>query len=103
MDSSAQAVLGCVENVLVRVKEARRLGHSQNCPELASGGSFVLGVGLESQTTQLVPTQKPSLFSRLIARESRKLIWKYDFRSSGSNVRAVMASVAVLSRPQEYA
>src|SRR5262249_9265252 len=47
----AQAVLGCVENVLVRVEEAARLGHSSNRRELASCGvSSVLVMDLKSQT-----------------------------------------------------
>src|SRR5260370_3365485 len=42
----AQVVLGCVENVLVRMDQAAHLGHR----ELASSGvSFVLDVGLEIQ------------------------------------------------------
>ena len=41
-----------VENVLVRVDEASRPGHSENRGELASGWvSFVLGMGLKSQTS----------------------------------------------------
>src|SRR5271154_1814371 len=50
IDCPAQTVLGCVENVLVRVEAASRLGHSQNRRELASSGiSFVLDVGLQNQ------------------------------------------------------
>src|SRR5271167_1791300 len=45
-DCPSQAVLGCIENVLVRMEEASRLGYSSNRPELASGGvSPVLGMG----------------------------------------------------------
>src|SRR5206468_12371794 len=48
-----QAVLGCVENVLVPVDEASRIGHSENRRELASCGvSFVLDLDLESQTSR---------------------------------------------------
>src|SRR5207253_307691 len=43
----------CVENVLVRVEEASRSGHSKNRLELASSGvSFVLGMALQSQTSR---------------------------------------------------
>src|SRR5712691_11232927 len=52
IDCPAQAVLGRIENVLVRVDEASRPGHSENRGELASGWvSFVLGMGLKSQTS----------------------------------------------------
>ena len=52
IDYPAQAVLDCVENVLVRVDQASRLGHSSNRRELASSGvSFVLGMGLQIQTS----------------------------------------------------
>ena len=53
----AQAVLGCVANVLVRVEEASRLGHSEKRRELASDGvSFVLGMGLQSPTSRRTET-----------------------------------------------
>src|SRR5260370_3251054 len=53
IDGPPQAVLGCVENVLVRVDEASRIGHSENRRELASCGvSFVLDLDLESQTSR---------------------------------------------------
>src|SRR5580700_9386486 len=52
IDCPAQAVLGGVENVLVRMDEASRLGHSENRRELASGWiSFLLDMGLKSQTS----------------------------------------------------
>jgi hypothetical protein len=52
LTAPAQAVLGCVENVLGRVEEASRLGHSPNRRELASSGvSCVLGMGLKIQTS----------------------------------------------------
>src|SRR5258708_33486272 len=52
IDCPAQAVLGGVDNVLVRMDEASRLGHSENRRELASGWiSFVLDMGLKSQTS----------------------------------------------------
>ena len=38
VDCPAQAVLGCVENVLAGVDKASRLGDSENGRELASGG-----------------------------------------------------------------
>jgi hypothetical protein len=38
IDRHAQAVLGRVENILVGVEEASRLGHSSNRHELASSG-----------------------------------------------------------------
>src|SRR6516225_8803385 len=48
IDCPAQAVLGGVENVLVWVEEASRLGYSANRRELAwSGVSFVLGMDLK--------------------------------------------------------
>ena len=51
MDCPAQAVLGRVASVQVRVDQAPRLGHSWNRRVLASGGvSFVLDMGLQSQT-----------------------------------------------------
>ena len=52
IDCPAQAVLGRIEDNLVRVDEASRLGHSENRRELASGWiSFVLDMGLKSQTS----------------------------------------------------
>src|SRR6266478_4033232 len=49
IDCLTQTVLGCIENVLVRVETASRLGHSKNRRELApSGISFVLDVGLQN-------------------------------------------------------
>jgi hypothetical protein len=49
----AQAVLGCVENVLVWVEEFSGLGYSPNRRELASSGdSFVLNMGLKIQTSR---------------------------------------------------
>ena len=51
IDCPAQAVLGCVEIVLVWVEKAARLGYSSKCRELASSRvSFVLVMDLESQT-----------------------------------------------------
>jgi hypothetical protein len=48
----AQAVLGRVEKVLVRVDKASRLGHSQNRRELASGWlPVVLDMGFQSQAS----------------------------------------------------
>jgi len=48
MECPAQAILGVVEKVLVRMEQASHLGHSENGGELASGGvSFVLGLGLK--------------------------------------------------------
>src|SRR6516225_2569912 len=53
IDCPAQAVLGCVENVLVWVEEASRLGYSPNRRELASSRvSFVLGMDLKIQTSR---------------------------------------------------
>src|SRR6516164_10350433 len=53
IDCSAQAVLACVENVLVRVEEASRLGYSPNRCELASSRvSFVLDMDRKIQTSR---------------------------------------------------
>jgi hypothetical protein len=52
IDDPAQAVLGCVTNVLVWVEEASRLCYSSNRRELASSRvSSLLGMGLQSQTS----------------------------------------------------
>src|SRR5262252_820232 len=49
----AQAVLGCVENVLVWVEEASRLGYSPNRRELGSSRvSFVLDMDLKIPTSR---------------------------------------------------
>src|SRR6516162_3501076 len=49
IDCPAQAVLGCVENVLVWVEETSRLGYSPNRRELASSRfSFVLDMDLKT-------------------------------------------------------
>src|SRR4029077_16809570 len=51
IECHAQAVLGCVANVLVRVEEASHLGHPENRRELASRGvSSVSVMDLKSQT-----------------------------------------------------
>src|SRR5215469_9102329 len=53
IDCPAQAVLACVENVLVWVEEASRLGYSPNRCELASSRvSFVLGMDLKIPTSR---------------------------------------------------
>src|SRR6516164_11352879 len=53
IDCSAQAVLACVENVLVWVEEASRLGYSPNRCELASSRvSFVLDMD------RMIPTSR---------------------------------------------
>src|SRR6516164_9404776 len=53
IDCPAQAVLGCVENALVWVEEASRLGYSPNRRELASSRVwFVLGMDLKIQTSR---------------------------------------------------
>ena len=53
IDSPAKAVLGCLENVLVRLEEASRLGYSPNRRELASSRfSFVLDMDLKIQTSR---------------------------------------------------
>jgi hypothetical protein len=53
IDCPAQAVLGRIENVLVRLEETSRPGHPDNRCELASGWvSFVLDMGLKSQTSR---------------------------------------------------
>src|SRR6516225_11134149 len=51
IDCPAQAVLGCLENVLVWVEEASRRGYSPNHRELASSRvSFVLEKDLKIPT-----------------------------------------------------
>src|SRR6516225_5373962 len=53
IDCPAQAVLGGVENVLVWVEEASRLGHSPKRRELASSRfSFVLDMDLKIRTSR---------------------------------------------------
>ena len=53
IDCPAQAVLGCVENLLVWVQEASRLGYSPNRRELASSRvSLVLDMDLKIQTSR---------------------------------------------------
>ena len=60
-DSPTQAVLGRVKYVLVWVDEAFVLCHSQNRREPSSGWvSFVLGMGLKSETTRNVSAQQRS-------------------------------------------
>ena len=45
IDRLAQAVLRCVENVLVRVEEASHLGHSQNRVNWHRTGFVCIGFG----------------------------------------------------------
>src|SRR6516162_11171932 len=57
MGCPAQDVLGCVENVLVWVEEASRLGYSPNRRELAwSRVSFVLDMDLTIPTSKRAET-----------------------------------------------
>src|SRR4029077_17020903 len=70
----AQAVLGCVANVLVRVDQAAHLGHSENRRELASRRvSFVLDVGLQSQ---------PGRRTEACQQRGPRLDFPYGFRES---------------------
>jgi hypothetical protein len=74
IDSPAQAVLGCVENVLVRVEEAFRLGHCR-------------------PNVQYKRTPPDA-----IARESRKLVRKYDFRLKRQSTDGLLRCAVPSSR-----
>src|SRR5215471_14356717 len=67
----AQAVLGCVENVLVWVEEASRLGYSPNRRELGSSRvSFVLDMDLKiptSRRSQACQQKVRALIFRMVA------------------------------------
>src|SRR5215469_3909847 len=71
----AQAVLGCVENVLVWVEEASRLGYSPNRRELGSSRvSFVLDMDLKiptSRRSQACQQKLRALIFRMVAENPR--------------------------------